>query len=427
MFRPCTEWENPVWGYLLINYAEYALQIFLPDGQFYREVRLGGPTGTTETPLWKPFEAPEKREWAAVHKQLDKLVTQLRDDGYLRSFIRMINKSLASVPHTPNQYADSLNAVIGRPLALANIGISLELASPPLQNQSTTSKTVEPKPVTKYDFPIKIGDKDRVYDGLVGYFKASDSQVLGSELELGTIFSYYPTGEVPTTEIVPANYPLVRPYHFSSAGGGFDATPTAVDKITMQHQAKMNENLLGVIIDPFSKIHIYSGILPIASLQLPAWTLQNAMQKMTAFFHVGPILITTPDLQTRYDESKKLTADYNLVAMMEQEAVVDPAVKVDPNAPPKFTGVPIPVGGSKDWNWLQPYAIVPKPVTTDSGAVTNTGTAVTTTTQKGTKEQHWNPFVVAHLDNSPKFERGPYTAIEGYLQLRKPITGKDVL
>ncbi|KAI1163953.1 hypothetical protein F5B18DRAFT_651075 [Nemania serpens] len=37
-------------GFLVFNYAEYALKVFLPDGTFYREVRRAGPSGATETP-----------------------------------------------------------------------------------------------------------------------------------------------------------------------------------------------------------------------------------------------------------------------------------------------------------------------------------------------------------------------------------------
>jgi hypothetical protein len=40
-WRPMTEWENPIWGWVVANHAESGIQLFLADGTFYREVRLG--------------------------------------------------------------------------------------------------------------------------------------------------------------------------------------------------------------------------------------------------------------------------------------------------------------------------------------------------------------------------------------------------
>lgn len=36
-----------------------------------------------------------------------------------------------------------------------------------------------------------------------------------------------------------------------------------------------------MLIDPYTPVHLYSGILPIKSLQLPGWTLEIAMKHMS--------------------------------------------------------------------------------------------------------------------------------------------------
>ena len=36
-----------------------------------------------------------------------------------------------------------------------------------------------------------------------------------------------------------------------------------------------------LLIDPYTPIHLYTGILPIKSFQLPAWSLQAAMKNMS--------------------------------------------------------------------------------------------------------------------------------------------------
>ncbi|KAF2403812.1 hypothetical protein EJ06DRAFT_579746 [Trichodelitschia bisporula] len=454
LWRPCTEWENPIWGYLVVNYAEYAMQVFLPDGQFYREIRMGGPTGTTEKPAWAPFEQPKEGlekvtgspTEAQALVQLDNLLSRFKDLSYLQNFFRMINKSLDSIAHTPNSYADYLSSIVGRPLAIANMGYSIELAQPPFKNQCTLPTDADvSKPLESYDFKLKLGDRDRVYDGLVGYFDSSaDFEHFGTELNLDTVYTYYPTDEAPTAEIQPANYLHAQPYHFSTADASRTTAAAATDPnmtdataqaaaaaFTEVHWRKMK--LAGVIFDPFSKLHVYSGILPIATLQLPQWSLQAAMQSMTAFFSMGPLLITTPDLQRQYNPKRNLTKEINLLALEEVEKADEDAdkdkdgkkdektdeKKVDPAQPVPFKGIPIPAIQSAEWNWLQPFArdiVAPTDGGAgDAGAVAGSGTTVPK------KETHWNPFVITHLDNKPKFEKGPYTAIEGYLQLKRPI------
>lgn len=434
LWRPCTEWENPVWAYLIVNYAEYAVQLFLPDGQFYREVRLGGPSGATESSSWTPFEQPTNTIGRTDQfVQLDNLLQKFKDQNYLESFIRMINASLGSVAHTPNSYADYLSSIVGRPLALANIGYSLELAEEPFVNHSTDPRGVDPpKDLLHYDFSVKIGDKDRIYDGLVGYFDWNkDWENFGKELNLDTMYTYYPDkSSSTTTEIGTGTYqfPSVRPYHRKMGMSKF-TVPTTQDlnaasqtSLDYTYEHYQNLRLAGVLFDPFSALHLYSGILPITTLQLPSWSLQSALQSITAFFHIGPLLITTPDLQDRYLDARKLSKETDLAALTEVEDTTD---ETDPANPPRFKGVPLPALASADWTWLQPYAR-PDTSAAATAAVSSGGAAAPAATPvpvtlKTSMTTIFNPFVVAQLDNKPKFEKGPYTAIEGYLQLKKPI------
>ena len=48
-WRPTTEWENPVWGWLLINYRDSGVQIFDGKGTFLAEALLH-----QETVTWRP-------------------------------------------------------------------------------------------------------------------------------------------------------------------------------------------------------------------------------------------------------------------------------------------------------------------------------------------------------------------------------------
>lgn len=260
-------------------------------------MRLGGPTGATPSLEWQPFEPPKDKNGIYTptgYPQLDALMKQLSNPQYLRAFFGMVNNALAALPHTPNQYAEYLNAIIGRPLALTNIGLSLELSHPVLKNQSTLSNTPEDMNLLEYSFPVKVGDLDRSYDGLVCIFeqparKSNDPPRItlppGSELDLSSMITYYPSGDdkVMSAYLDRAHYPAINPFHLSA---GTSPSQSSLD----QQLTKFNTDrysqitMFGALIDPFSKVHAYSGILPISSVQLPSWTLQNAMQKMTAFF-----------------------------------------------------------------------------------------------------------------------------------------------
>lgn len=382
-WHPATEWENPIWGWIVINFADHGLQLFTQDGTFYREARLGGPTGESTTPAWLPFAPPDT---PVDTKQLDALVARFHNDPtYLKGFVAMINSSLNHAPAAPNAYAEFLSSLVGKPLALVNMGWSLELASDEYINQSTFNNTTLPlKLLGKggYQFPVKLGDKDRVYDGLVGYCKMGED---GQELDLDTIYTYFLPGEKPGKPPPPpppplklidtSDFPLFEPFYVSPAG--------TVDAITSEWNSAMT--LFGAIVDPFTAVHGYSSLLPVTELKLPNWTWQKAMEHMTAFFRMGPVLVTKD--VSDYQKEYRLVKNY------------------DPSNVIPGSAVGIPAGGVTEWSWLQPYI---------------------DTTVKEEDGRVYAPLGLGKLDNRPRFEKGPYTAIEGYLQLRKPIAADAV-
>lgn len=50
-WRPIADWENPIWGWLVVNYVDNGAQFFLPDGTFYREVRVAAPDAPVQSGL----------------------------------------------------------------------------------------------------------------------------------------------------------------------------------------------------------------------------------------------------------------------------------------------------------------------------------------------------------------------------------------
>lgn len=392
-WRPATEWEMPIWGWIVANYADYGIQLFLPDGTFYREVRIGGPQGALKGPKWAPF-GPDPKNPAKDSPQLSDLVKKLEDAEYLEGFWKMIDEALGLLPPAPTVYAQYLNSIVGKPLALVNMGWSLELAGPPLLNQSANAQIMVPNrwllPDAKhqrevYEFQVKLGDKEREYDGLVGYFDMKENPEAGSELDLDKIHTHFgpvtpETSNDPRRLLTTKNYPRFTAFWEPP----FPEEPPYDDPASPEeYTSRRNKHLqiYGAIIDPFTAVHAYSSFLPTQSLQLAPWTWQDAMNTMTAFLHSGPLTIAS-DVDTYKDEDRLTTGNMK-------------------DRPPR--NLPLPSLGTGEWNWLQPY-VDPSEDASDLGPA-------------------YNAYGVERKGDilKPGFEKGPYTAIEGFLQLRQPI------
>ncbi|KAF5723997.1 hypothetical protein FMUND_1318 [Fusarium mundagurra] len=204
---PTTEWENPIWGWVVLNYADQGIQLFSPNGSFYREIRFGGPGGVITKPKWLPFKRDDAVPPVENIAQLDTLIARMGDGpGYARGFWDMLSMAVDNIAPAPSAYAEFLSSIVGRPMALANMGWSLELEGAPLANQSTrtSNNTKEPlmhliskndDDINAYKFQLKLDDFFREYDGLVGYFDANKSpdpgKNRGDELLLDGVKTYF--------------------------------------------------------------------------------------------------------------------------------------------------------------------------------------------------------------------------------------------
>ncbi|KAM7190135.1 hypothetical protein V8F20_009865, partial [Naviculisporaceae sp. PSN 640] len=494
---PTTEWEDDhIWGWVVINYLDHGIQLFTSKGIFYREVRLpgtanGGRTGGVAGAKWLPFK---KTDTTPNTTQLDQLIAHLtEEDGvYLRAFLDMINGALEQTGPAPGQYAEALNCIVGKPLALVNMGWSLELATPPNQNQSTLNitppvrKLVHPEDSKQeakddsYLFPIKLGDSHREYDGLVGYFpvKARTSPPssrpddtgdlpIDNEFDLQRLYTYFghpppkdqpktptpspatpgatdldpkPKSKGPLLPLDNDSYPKLSPYFldpiaYSPKPKDPDpshdpvtrpSSPSNEEAIkankayTSAHNAQLQ--IFAAIIDPFQPVHGYSSFLPIKQLKLLDWTWQQALNRMTAFFHIGPLMIAK--------DVPKYNGEYQLKADFAPSTEAD-AKKEGQKVWKKNTVDVLPTGVD-EWNWLQPYffdVIDNKTKPPAEGSTGNeSGEVGTGESGKGNsgasdgdepERTKFMPIKVGRMDTKPRFEKGPYTAIEGYLQMRR--------
>ncbi|KAF8243745.1 hypothetical protein K440DRAFT_35743 [Wilcoxina mikolae CBS 423.85] len=159
----------------------------------------------------------------------------------------------------------------------------------------------------------EAGDYERVFDGLVGYVDAVPEErsrdPIVSDLDLGKLFTYFTatttpqekTYADPREEIKPMNYPKLEAYHIPSG-----RVSAAVSEITASHNKHLR--VFGMLVDPFKPVYAYSAILPNQSLTLHPWMVELALNRIKAFFHVGPIVVTR-DVPAKYNTAEPLTAD----------------------------------------------------------------------------------------------------------------------
>jgi hypothetical protein len=389
-------------GWFVVNYQDYGLQFFLADGTFYREVRVGGPSGTNASSKWIPFDPPQDGRRVG-NKQLDQLIGKLanpRDTNatYVRAFFDMINGAIKTMPFPPSEYAGYMNSIVGKPLALVNIGWSLEIDIPALKAQNLLgNKPADTQAYLEgYKFPMKIGDDERPFDGVVGYFMTNNNETGSTDWD--KLYTYFPSEEEGLTIAIDAdNYPTLSPRYIDPS------PPYAASKKPLKtySQARTAQYIITtMLIDPYTPVHAYSPILPIKSLQLPPWSIQSAFTRMTAFFHLGPNLLSA-DVPIRYDKASALLPDSWLTKDELDAAKNGEVVKQQPPS------IRLPISGKKGlWKWLQPYDVVDP--------------------ETGRNETKFNALDVDEEDTRIRKDPAPYTFVEGYLQLARPLLKDDI-
>ncbi|KAH7122091.1 hypothetical protein B0J13DRAFT_566936 [Dactylonectria estremocensis] len=365
-----SEWDNPIWAWVLPNFHNYSIQVYAPKGDFIVEMVLGGKTVVASD---GPSEAAGH---PAPTGRLPTFIEALRDHEFCSSLFGMLAGASDSVSATGADFDSALPAALGRPFCIADVGASIELSAPPLQDASLLSSAAPELQLGEYDFPVALGNHKAAFDGLVGTFSATG--------DIGKIASAYDRDGRQLTSSSPGlmttrrdeserPQPLrLRPYFLPGTLGG---------DLDEEHRRRLTA--VSVVIDPKTPIHVYSGSLfPVASLSLPRWPVDDALRQLRAFFAVGPILVP----------AKPPPGDARIMALDPDGRNLGPAIQM-------------PLGGgegARAWQWLQPRR----------------------EENKETREMEtaWSNVAIAPLDRKLKVDvAGESQLVEGYVVVTRSV------
>jgi hypothetical protein len=295
------EWDNPIWGWLLANYQDDSIQVFDPDGLFVTEmliirtndtVMVGNRLGKMKT------HTPSGR--------LADFIEAMKDFAFTHNLYKMLAESADSLISTSADFDSTLSAAFGRPFCLADVGVSIELATPPLQDTSLLTSPVRmPEPeLGDYEFSVALGNHTAAFDGLVGTFDYSGPI---TKIMTGYGLGEQIAGDNGSHTLQPRTVPLkVKPYF----------KPGDLTDLSKEHAKELQ--CVSCILDPVVPLHVYTGSLfPVLEVPFPRWATTAAMAKLQAFFTSGPFLCPEmpPADEVRIqvvDESKRPTVQMPL-------------------------------------------------------------------------------------------------------------------
>ncbi|TVY75397.1 hypothetical protein Focb16_v005292 [Fusarium oxysporum f. sp. cubense] len=331
--QPPAEDDNVVFAWLLVNFHNQSIQVYDKNRTFKGEAIL--PSGPHQSVHWHSLVGGDMSSDILPHMMRDEhdFRLQARLDKVDISALKGTKQSMslddliASMSHAPfiiglwktivaaqdhiqappaQQFAQFPSALVGRPVALAHLGLGIELATPPMKSQayadyaegesdsitgSGLSGTAGDEELTRYDFGIKLGDMLGHQDGLIGYFIPPEGDEVWSIVtDYAVDDASFPnvrhSGDAPPLTVSPSYPPVLSsgtsaPFNISDEAGNYQK----------RKAEGLQSSLVTVLFDPFLPIHVRSGILPAAQAQLNRDETDRDLQNLGVWFRSGPVII----------------------------------------------------------------------------------------------------------------------------------------
>ncbi|WP_136442383.1 hypothetical protein [Pacificoceanicola onchidii] len=298
---------SPVCGWIIPNHLDNALALYEASGKPLGSLGVFG--GQTKV-IWQSPAGHAPRDMdqdlAGANPHLRKLATFIngKDKPFFTALMAGIDNAHTYIMPSDKKAAQAQAVLMGRPLAVVRASLRLETQGIPDSDTSTEAlkaflKTSEGKPydwtgrdtagVMGVDFPVRLGDRANLEDGLIGY-------LMDSPAPFETLFMpAVPGGQSaivrPKADTITLNLranldPPAKP----------DADAKAQIARLRNTDVQSAQTLMTVLMDPRAQVHASMGILPVKGIGLPPEVYASALRALEVSFFTHPILRSTQRL-----------------------------------------------------------------------------------------------------------------------------------
>ena len=266
--------SSPICGWIMSNHLDNSLAVFNQSGELLGSIqsyadRADAKVNWSLPPLAAGEPLPPKPEEIG-NPHLKSFVQSLLQENTqnFNQFRETIERVLLSIVPPNSKEEEALAVMMGRPLALVQTSLQLELkggaasawsedAFKAYVNTAIPEKGAFPRlsnrAFPKVEIPVRLGDLALTYDGLLGYWKGGDFSL-----------------------------------------SQFQAEDTADSLLLSGHEGAIQ---LQMLIDPRAKIHATSGVLPVKAIEIPPSMYTEALKNMRINFLVNPLLSPQKQIQ----------------------------------------------------------------------------------------------------------------------------------
>ena len=289
-----TENDNPVCGWLLPNHLDRSIDVYDGDGNLLGEL-MAPPFGWRPRPGNPGNNPPPKHPSNINNDALKNVISTLANqtEAVFNDFMQVIDETTwMSDPLGGNNDA-FLAALIGRPLAVVEMQVSLELdgitaKSQLLDDILTSHSTIDNYTPVNYtagveniDIPVRLGSLQLRNDGVMGYFRngTAVNNIFPTFYSVHGDPTLSPDDQFIKTVVNQKSNPHTYQGDLTVNVNGYEWPVKPPKPVTVT-----------MILDPLGKVHGDTGMLPTAVNALPDYTIKNLLNKLYVNFQTGPVL-----------------------------------------------------------------------------------------------------------------------------------------
>jgi hypothetical protein len=271
---------TPVCGWIMPNHLDGSLFIYNQQGKAMGTLMLNGNKTAI---LWQSAPGDNKTINKNIEEifefenpQLAAFAIALRY-GPPKFFIEF-SHSIDSMSNfvNPQNYAQSsdMAVLIGRPVAITQVMLRIEMEGGPNVNQSWLSVTQQEyntdNGTGQVQFPVILGDLSQINDGLLGYFLPGKDSY-----DFSTFYSEAASGNNGVVKPTPTTIRLTA----SPKTGAKNPENQTADALTIL-----------MLVDPRATIHATTGILPTKNISIPSDQYMDTLSILEMTFLTTPVL-----------------------------------------------------------------------------------------------------------------------------------------